>query len=44
MVFNKLTVAVRVFVGQIGTESAGVFPAPDRGVALVHDHSWGVVR
>ena len=39
VVFEELTVAVRVFVGQVGTECMGVFPAPDRGVALVHDHS-----
>ncbi len=42
MVFKKLGIAVRVFVGQIGTEGVGVVPAPDRGVALVHDDSRGV--
>ncbi len=42
MVFKQLTIAVRVFIRQIGTEGVGVVPAPDRGVALVHDDSRGV--
>ena len=42
VVFEKSAVAVRVFVRQVGAEGVGVFPAPDRGVALVYDDSRGV--
>lgn len=37
-----MTVAVGIFVGQVRAESMGVVPAPDDGVAWVHDHSWCV--
>jgi len=42
LVFKELSVAVRVFVGQVGAEGVGVFPAPDNGVARVHNHSRGI--
>ena len=42
VVFEQLAVAVRVFIGKVGTKCMGVFPAPDGCVALVHDHSRGV--
>jgi|GEM_PF-4126245 len=31
--------AARIFIGQIGAEGMDVFPAPNRDVALIHDHS-----
>lgn len=37
-----MSVAIRVFVGLVRAEGMGVVPAPDRGVARVHDHPQGV--
>ena len=42
VVFEQLAVAVRVFVGQVGTKRMSVFPTPDGRVALIHDHSRSV--
>ncbi len=42
MILKQLRIAVRVFIGQVGTERMGVLPAPDDGVSGIDDHSWGI--
>ena len=42
VVFKQLTVAVRILVREISTKRMRVFPAPDDGVGLIHDHSGSV--
>lgn len=42
VVFKKLGIPVRVFVGRVGTEGVSIFPAPDWRVVLVDYHPRGI--
>ena len=42
VVFEQLTVVIRVFVRQVGAERVRVLPAPDWGVTGIYDHSRGI--
>ncbi len=42
MIFKQLSIAVRIFIRQVGTERVRVLPSPDGGVSGIDDHSWGI--
>ncbi len=39
MIFKQLSIAVRIFIRQVGTECMEILPAPHDGVSGIEDHS-----